>query len=47
VSQREIRITADWRDEPDLELLAQALIALARQLSEGGKGDESPPKEQP
>jgi hypothetical protein len=47
MKEREIRVTADWRDEPDWELLAQALIALARQLSEDGKGDQTPPEAQP
>ena len=32
MTQREIRVRADWREEPDWELLARALLALARQL---------------
>ncbi len=29
---RNIKVRADWKDEPDLGLFVQALIALVRQL---------------
>lgn len=40
----EIRVTADWRDEPDLQLLAQALLALACDL-DGAESDDASPEE--
>ena len=44
MTQREIRVRADWREEPDWELLARALLALARQLdSESNDGDTPEP----
>jgi hypothetical protein len=44
MNDREIRVTADWRKEPDLQLLAQALFALARDL-DGVDSDDASPEE--
>lgn len=43
----ELHVTADWREEPDWELFAQALLALARELeSDGDEADDTSLSEQ-